>query len=80
MKSDMKHRIIWETWIGGKYMDLMTWAGLKLLRGGRRLIKRGRGRCTWCGANPGFNSVVSRKGLRCDSIVRRCADYPDTHE
>jgi len=78
MKIDaIKHNIKWNTWGGDKYRKFMTWLGLKLLRTGRKLIKRGMGRCSWCGANCGFSSTVSRKGLRCQSLDRNCTDMPD---
>lgn len=72
----IKHNIKWNTWAGDKYRIFMTWLGLKLLRNGRKLIKRGMGRCSWCGANCGMSSTVSGKGLRCSSLERNCTDMP----
>jgi len=45
----------------------------RLFRLARWSAKVGKGRCTWCGAAPGFSSAyVGGKGLRCSSHVRDC--------
>ena len=78
MKLDaMKHNIKWGTWSGKKYRDFVTWLGVKLMRKGRKLIKRGGGRCSWCGANCGFDSTINIKGMRCSSLDRDCTSMPD---
>lgn len=46
-----------------------------LFRLARWSAKRTNGYCTWCGAQPGFSSSVSRKGLRCMSLNRDCSKY-----
>lgn len=37
----------------------------KLFRVARWSTTKTSGYCTWCGSQPGFNSSISRKGLRC---------------
>lgn len=77
MSLDAKlHTLIWWTPAGKAARWFATWLGLLLLRGGRRLLRWSLGRCSWCGANPGFQSTVSRKGLRCDTLTRKCTEEP----
>jgi hypothetical protein len=46
----------------------------RLFRLARWAAKQGHGRCTWCGAEPGFSSVYAGgKGLRCSSSKRDCS-------
>jgi hypothetical protein len=78
MKTDaIKHNIKHHSWAGKVSMKLCTWLGLKLLRNGRKLLKWSGGRCSWCGANCGFSSTISSKGMRCSSLERDCTDKPD---
>ncbi len=75
MKFDaVKHNLKWNTWIGEVYRKSITNMGLRFLSFGRWLIKKGMGRCSWCGYDCGMNSTVSRKGLRCSSLDRNCTD------
>ena len=73
----IKHNLKWNTWAGDKYRKFMTWIGLKMLSNGRKLIKRGMVRCSWCGAHPGFSSTSSSYGVRCSSLERDCTSMPD---
>jgi len=77
MLSGLKHKIKWDTKIGWLYRSIITYFGLKFLTLGRRLLKRSLGRCSWCGANCGFDSTISKKGMRCDSPNKKCTDKPD---
>ncbi len=72
-----RHRIKWDTKLGATSRKFATWIALTFIRLGRGLLKWSVGRCSWCGENPGFASTVSKKGLRCDSIERKCVDMPD---
>jgi len=47
-----------------------------IIRAMRRVLKMTGTRCTWCGADPGFQSSISRKGLRCNGYGRDCEDFP----
>lgn len=75
--ESIKHNIIWNSWIGDVARKSTMIIGLKLLSKGRKLLKWSHGRCSWCGANCGFSSTVSRKGLRCCSSNRDCTEMPD---
>ena len=78
MKTDaIRHNFIWNTKAGSFIRNSVTWCGVKMLRTGRKLLKWSAGRCSWCGANPGFDSIMSGKGLRCDGLNRKCTDKPD---
>lgn len=72
---DKKHNIKWDSKIGDLSRRFVTWCGLKLLKTGRKFLKWSLGRCSWCGANCGFSSTVSNKGLRCSSLHRDCTKY-----
>lgn len=61
----LRHNIVWDTKIGDYYRKTMTNIGLYLLKKGRQFLKKGSGRCTWCGRDCGFYSSISHKGLRC---------------
>jgi hypothetical protein len=50
--------------------------GVKFIRTGRKLLKWSLGRCSWCGADCGFNSSISQKGKRCVSFSRNCEKEP----
>lgn len=41
----------------------------------RWTARKGGNRCTWCGAQPGFSSSYSSKGLRCSTLGRDCSKY-----
>ena len=73
----IKHNFLFETKLGRALRSLITWAGLKMLRGGRKLLKKTGQRCSWCGRNCGFDSTVSGKGVRCSGLTRDCTDKPD---
>lgn len=47
-----------------------------IIRAMRRVLRMTGTRCTWCGADPGFQSSISRKGLRCNGYGRDCEDLP----
>ena len=64
----------WETRVGKLSRNLVQFLGLKLLHTGRFLLKWSGGRCSYCGANCGFISTISRKGLRCDYRYPACCD------
>lgn len=70
-----KHNIKWDSKLGNFYRYYNTFIGLLLLKHGRKFLTKGSSRCTWCGNNCGFDSVISNKGLRCDSITRNCTKY-----
>ena len=75
--SGLAHRIKWDTKAGEIARKAMSEGGYRLLNLGRRMMAWGKGRCSWCGANPGFSSSVSRKGLRCmGHNGRDCAREP----
>ena len=59
------HRLKWGTKAGDLARKAVTEIGYRLLKLGRRMLKWSAGRCSWCGAQPGFQSSMSRKGLRC---------------
>lgn len=42
----------------------------------RRVLRRTGSRCSWCGADCGFQSTYNRKGLRCSGIFRDCEKMP----
>lgn len=46
--------------------------GVWLLMLSRRILTWSKYRCSWCGRDPGMNSVISRKGLRCSGLYTRC--------
>jgi hypothetical protein len=71
----MIHRWKWGTRSGRFVRESVMHIGLRFLKAGRRLLKWSGGRCSWCGANCGFNSTVSRKGLRCVTLDRDCTRY-----
>lgn len=73
----IKHNLKHHSWAGKKFSSLCAWIGLKMLRGGRKMLKWNSSRCSWCGANCGFDSVISNKGMRCSSLNRDCTDKPD---
>ena len=75
--SAVKHNVKWDSKTGDVARHVATWMGLKMLRTGRKLLKWSLGRCSWCGADCGFNSNISRKGKRCQSLERSCVDCPD---
>ena len=75
--DSIKHNIKWNSRIGDASRSTMTWLGLRLLKLGRRSLKWSLGRCSWCGANCGFSSRVSKKGLRCSSLHRNCENETD---
>lgn len=70
-----RHYMKWETRPGRVARRTAMQIGLALLSAARRLLRWSGGRCSWCGANPGFQSTVSRKGLRCDTLDRDCTKF-----
>jgi len=56
----IKWRKIWGPLVVQRLFRLARWSSRKTF-----------GYCTWCGGQPGFESSVSRKGLRCT----RCEKY-----
>lgn len=50
--------------------------GARAIRLGRWLCRKGSARCTWCGRECGFDSSISRKGLRCAGLYRDCQEMP----
>jgi hypothetical protein len=46
------------------------------IHGARRVLRWTGTRCSWCGADPGFQSSYSRKGLRCHTLERKCDEMP----
>ncbi|MCK5018723.1 MAG: hypothetical protein KAS32_16800 [Candidatus Peribacteraceae bacterium] len=73
----LRHNIVWDTKIGEVYRNTLTKIGKKLFAIGRRCFKMSTGRCSWCGANCGFDSSISSKGKRCSGGVKNCVDMPD---
>lgn len=71
-----RHYIKHETRFGRAAMHCSGAIGRFLLRAARRCFKWGCGHCTWCGSRPGFDSTVSRKGLRCQTLDRDCTKMP----
>lgn len=71
-----RHTMKWHTKPGAIARKAVGWLGLAMLRRGRKLLAWIGGRCSWCGADPGFQSAVSRKGLRCMGYDRDCTKYP----
>lgn len=76
ISSEKAYRIKWETRVGSVYRKMLTWLGVKALQVGRKLLRRSAGRCSWCGADCGFDSTMSNKGLRCYSLTKNCKDMP----
>ena len=72
----IKHSLKWDTRIGGFARKVTTKVGLWLLKRGRKTLKWSLGACSWCGANCGMQSTVSKKGLRCVTLDRNCTDKP----
>jgi hypothetical protein len=73
--DSFKHGLKWNTRAGKVARNLVTWFALILLGRSRSMLRWSAGRCSWCGGNPGFNSRMSRKGLRCESIGRDCTKF-----
>lgn len=74
---EIKHKIKWDSWVGGQYRKIVTWVGFKALQNGRKLLARGMDRCSWCGERCGFSSTISNKGMRCSSLNSDCTDKPE---
>ena len=70
--SAKKHNIKWDTKAGDLARKTVMRLGLWCLNRGRKLLRWSMGRCSWCGRNCGFDSVISSKGLRCT----KCQDHP----
>lgn len=70
------HYFKWNTGLGKWTRNAVTWAAVKMMRAARRMLRWSLGRCSWCGGNPGFSSSISRKGLRCATLDRKCEQYP----
>lgn len=76
MREGTKHRIKWDTRAGRIAREAATRIALVLMRMSRALLKWSLGRCSWCGSDCGFDSTVSKKGLRCQSLRRDCTERP----
>lgn len=77
MSDATKHNLMWNT-LAGKFARKSTvWLAVFLMRKSRKMLKWSLGRCSWCGAHCGFDSTVSAKGVRCDSVRRNCTEHPD---
>ena len=70
------HNLKWGTAPGRWARKFVTWLGWLMMRASRRMFRWSLGRCSWCGANCGFDSVISRKGKRCESLRRDCREFP----
>ncbi len=70
-----KHNLKHNTKIGLWSRIIITWFGVKMMHTGRKMLKWGCMRCSWCGADPGLSSTVSRKGLRCQCLNRDCTKF-----
>lgn len=57
--------IKWSTPVGSILRKVSMRVGLALLSAARKTLKFSGGRCTWCGRDCGFQSSISRKGMRC---------------
>lgn len=82
LSDSKKHNLKWNTKAGTIARNFATWLALKMLRKSRRLLKWSLGRCSWCGANCGMSSTISKKGMRCSSLNRGCTakQYDTTSE
>lgn len=69
-------RLVWSSRIGSLCRSAAAYIGVKFIRAGRTILKHVGSRCSWCGANCGFNSEFSSKGLRCCSYGRDCTNKP----
>ena len=74
-KESFIHWVKWNSNPGRMARRMVMRAGLMFLRLGRRCLRWSGGRCSWCGRNPGFQSVVSRRGLRCDECNDKGRGY-----
>ena len=74
--SAVKHGIRFDTKIGELYAKGLTQLGLFFLNFGRKCLRKSLGRCSWCGANCGMSSSISRNGKRCMSLDRDCQSKP----
>lgn len=69
--------IKWNNKSGRLYLKTITKIGFLFMTAGRKLMRNGSGRCSWCGDKCGFNSEVSVKGLRCDNYTpENCCHKP----
>ena len=70
----LKHNIVWDTKLGEWYRKSLMHTALFFMKTARKMLRRSAGRCSYCGANCGFDSTMSRKGLRCSN--KKCQNYP----
>jgi hypothetical protein len=63
-------------WVEIRFNRVWSRVVSRLFRLARWAARKGGYRCTWCGAMPGFNSSISRKGLRCQTLERDCTKQP----
>ena len=73
-KGAFKHTVMWDTKIGGWYRKTLMNLAIKMMNTSRKMLRVSCGRCSWCGADCGFSSSMSRKGLRCDNTT--CQEKP----
>jgi hypothetical protein len=67
----IQERIRWK--IKGRVADVAAW----VLGNCRRVLRWSHSRCSWCGADCGFSSSISRKGMRCATYTGRdCENMP----
>ena len=59
------HNLKWCTRLGKFLRNAVMLSALRMLRTSRKMLRWSGGRCSWCGKNCGFNSSISKKGLRC---------------
>lgn len=64
-----KHNIKFSK-VGNMIRELVAVLAVQLLRLSRKMLKWSLKRCSWCGANCGMNSVISKKGMRCCEHIR----------
>lgn len=68
----IRHRIKYDTRIGGLYIELATTIGLKLMSVARQCLKRGSGYCTICGKRNNMDQAVGKHGSRCMTSPEPC--------
>lgn len=69
--------LMWKhnTYLGQVSKTLAGKMGRFSLKIARRLFLYSLKYCSWCGSDCGFDSTISRKGLRCSSNHRNCVDF-----
>jgi hypothetical protein len=75
MKIDViKHNLMWNTSVGKTYQNILTKIGVISMRFARWCFRKSLGRCSYCGADCGLSSSISKVGKRCLSLHKNCQE------